>query len=183
MPRTIGYHLVFSGYGLWLPGDERGHWSDDWDKQLGYIEPHMLHAGDPTRKRMAQERQVHPRVVLDADMVGNVAAAIGDCRGKSEWRVAAASVESTHSHLLLTYTERDIDVTAKWLKDQTTKSVHRHTSHQGPIWCKGRWRGFIFDPLMWRNTRCYIERHNERRGQPIRPYDWVDEIPDPGWSS
>jgi len=46
MGQTIGYHLVKSGFGLWLPGDERGHWSEAWDAQLGYIEPHTLHPGD-----------------------------------------------------------------------------------------------------------------------------------------
>jgi REP element-mobilizing transposase RayT len=164
MPRTIGYHLVFSAYGLWLPGDERGHWSDAWDQELGFIEPHMLHEGDPVRKRMAEERQAHPKVLLNPAMLAAVEDAIGMCRRQSDWRIAAASIESTHTHLLLTYTERDIDTTAKWLKDQTTKAVHRQTSHAGPVWCKGRWRGFIFDPLKWRNTRLYIERHNERRG-------------------
>ncbi len=49
MPRTIGYHLVKSGYGLWLPGDTRGHWSSAWDEQIGFFEPHHLHAGDPVR--------------------------------------------------------------------------------------------------------------------------------------
>jgi hypothetical protein len=88
-------------------------------------------------------------------------------------------VESTHTHLLLTYTERDIDLTVKWLKDQTTKAVHRQTAHTGPVWCKGRWRGFLFDPLMWKNTRRYIERHNEHRGESPRPYAWVDDVPDP----
>jgi hypothetical protein len=56
MPRTIGYHLVKSAYGLWLPGDDRGSWSDAWDDQIGYYEPHALHDGDPIRLRMAEER-------------------------------------------------------------------------------------------------------------------------------
>ena len=51
MRQTLGYHIVISGYGLWLPGDERGHWSEAWDAELGFIEPHALHAGDPVRKR------------------------------------------------------------------------------------------------------------------------------------
>ena len=59
----MAYFITWTTYGTWLPGDERGHWSDAWDEQLGYIEPHMLHEGDPVRKRMAKERQVHPQVV------------------------------------------------------------------------------------------------------------------------
>jgi REP element-mobilizing transposase RayT len=179
MPRTLGYHIVVSGYGLWLPGDDRGHWSEAWDAELGFIEPHTLHAGDPVRKRMASERQKHPPVKLDAAMQAVVIHAIGRCRAESDWQIAAASFEATHTHLLVTYTERDVDNTVKWLKDQTTKAIHRGTSHAGPVWCKGRWRSFVFEPDVWRNARAYIERHNERRGVGPRPYAFIDQVPDP----
>ncbi len=179
MPRTLGYHIVVSGYGLWLPGDDRGHWSEAWDTEIGYHGPHTLHAGDPVRRRMAEERQKHPPVKLNFAMQAVVVDTIGRCRSESDWQVAAASIESTHTHLLLTYTERDIDHTVKWLKDQTTKAVHRNTPHSGPVWCKGRWRSYIFDPEVWRNTRQYIDRHNERRGAAPRPYYFIDDVPDP----
>jgi REP element-mobilizing transposase RayT len=167
---TIGYHLVFSGFGLWLPGDERGHWSQAWDEMIGYYEPHMLHPGDPVRKRMAEERTQHPRFVLTEPMIEAVVGAIDDCHKKSDWRIAAAAIEPTHTHLLLTYTDRDIDQTAKWLKDQTTKSVHRATNYIGPVWCKGKWRTFIYDEFHWENSIRYIDRHNEVRGAGARPY-------------
>jgi REP element-mobilizing transposase RayT len=173
MARTIGYHIVWSGYGLWLPGDERGHWSEAWDEQLGYIEPHTLHPGDPVRLRMAEERMAHPPLRLDEAMIAVVGEALGKCAATSDWRVAAAAIESTHLHLLLTFTERDIDNTIKWLKDQTTKAIHRETPHVGPVWCKGRWRQLLFDEVYWRKSRKYIERHNERRGLPPQPYTWI----------
>ena len=179
MMRTLGYHIVVSGHGLWLPGDARGHWSEAWDEELGYVEPHTLHVGDPVRKRMAEERQKHPAVRLDAAMQGIVVATIGRCRAESDWQIAAASIEATHTHLLVTYTEGDIDNTIKWLKDQMTKAIHRQTPHAGPVWCKGRWRSFLFDPDVWRNTREYIERHNERRGVGRRPYAFLDAVADP----
>lgn len=178
MRRTIGYHVVISGYGLWLPGDERGHWSENWDDEFGYVEPHRLHAGDPARRRMAEERQKHPAVRLDAAMERAVTDAIGRCRAESDWWIAAASIEATHTHLLMTYTERDVDNTVKWIKDQTTKAIHRETSHAGPVWCKGSWRAFVFDTAVWRNTRLYIERHNVRRGAGPRPYSFIDDVAD-----
>jgi hypothetical protein len=147
---------VISGYGLWLPGDERGHWSEAWDEELGLVEPRTLHAGDPVRKRMAEERQKFPAVRLDGAMQGVVAEVIGQCRAESEWRVAAASIEATHTHLLLTYSERDIDNTVKWIKDQATKVIHRETRHAGPVWCKGRWRGFVFDAALCGEIRGHI---------------------------
>ena len=112
MPRTLGYHIVISGYGLWLPGDERGHWSEAWDEQLGYVEPHTLHAGDAVRLRMAQERQQHPAVRLDTAMQAIVMESIARCQTESDWHVQAAAIEATHTHLLLTYTERNVDNTS-----------------------------------------------------------------------
>lgn len=173
MARTLGFHIVISGYGLWLPGDERGHWSEAWDTELGFIEPHALHAGDPVRKRMAEERQKHPTVKLDAQMLSVVIDTIAHCCADSVWQIAAASIEPTHTHFLLTYSERDIDNTVKWLKDQTTKVIHREAQHAGPVWCKGRWRSFIYDGDAWNNTQRYIERHNVRRGAGPRPYSFL----------
>jgi hypothetical protein len=134
--QTIGYHVVVCGHGLWLPGDGRGSWSDAWDEQIGFVEPHTLHASDPVRQRMAAERMVHLPVRLTPAMVDAIGETVGRCVRESDWTVHAASIEPTHVHLLLTYTPRDIDNTVKWLKDRTTKAVHKTTAHQGPVWCK-----------------------------------------------
>jgi len=172
---TLGYHIVKTAYGLWLPGDERGHWSTAWDERIGYVEPHTLHEGDAVRQRMAAERMKHPPVRFDAVMMSAIARAVGACCAASDWRIVAASIEPTHMHLLITYTSRDIDATAKWIADQTTKAVHHDTPHTGPVWAKGKWRAYIEDESYWRHTIDYIERHNERRGVGRRPYDWVTD--------
>ncbi|MHB1158655.1 MAG: transposase [Phycisphaerales bacterium] len=160
MRRTIGYHWVKSGYGLWLPGDERGHWSSAWDAQVGYVEPHTLHEGDPVRLRMAEERMAHPTVRLSARMRGVIEQTLRECESRSDWRFEAMTVCETHVHALVTYTARDIENTAKWLADQTTKAVHRATEHAGPVWGKGRWLEYIDDEEHWGNLIGYIARHN-----------------------
>jgi hypothetical protein len=119
MGQTIGYHIVISGYGLWLPGDERGHWSEAWDAELGYIEPHTLHAGDAMRRRMAQERQKFPPTKLTACMQAIVTETLERCETESEWTFHAVAIEATHAHLLMTRTRRDVDNVVKWLTDQT----------------------------------------------------------------
>jgi hypothetical protein len=153
MPRTIGCHLVKSAYGLWLPGDTRGHWSSAWDEQIGYYEPHHLHIGDPIRERMAKERMKHPPTQLSPAMIGAIAHALGKCVIESDGRVVAAAIERTHMHLLLTYTERDIHNTAKWLAQRTTKEIHKTTSFNGPVWCEGKWLEYVFDESHWQNIR------------------------------
>jgi hypothetical protein len=173
MANTLGFHVVISGFGLWLPGDDRGHWSDAWDAQIGYHQPHTLHEGDPVRRRMAAERMRHDPVRLDPAMQRIVAETVGRCVADSAWDIAAASIEATHTHLLLTYSPRDIDHTVKWIKDRCTKAIHTATPHGGPVWCKGRWRSYIFDERVRHNTLRYIERHNVRRGVGPRPYPWI----------
>jgi REP element-mobilizing transposase RayT len=172
--RTLGFHIVISGYGLWLPGDERGSWSEAWDDEIGFREPHALHEGDPVRMRMAAERMKHAPVRLNHEMVAIVIEVLAECQRESDWRIAAASVESTHAHLLLTYTTRDIDGVVKWLKQRMTKAIHQRTSHAGPVWASGKWRSFIFDQEYCERVTRYIERHNERRGVGPRPYAFLN---------
>src|SRR2546423_6069426 len=105
MPHTLGYHYVRTGYGLWLPGDDRGHWSEAWDDQIGYFEPHMLHPGDPVRNRMAEERMKHPPVKMTDEILRVIERSIDRCQQESSWTIAAGSLEPTHIHLVLPYTE------------------------------------------------------------------------------
>lgn len=172
---TLGYHVVKSAYGLWLPGDERGSWSEAWDNELGFIEPHTLHPYDPVRKRMAEERMKHPPVRFTPATIDTVARTLGRCQDDSPWRIIAASIEPTHTHLLIPYSGLDIYNTVKWLADQTTKAVHRETARRGPLWCKGAWVSFIFDNERWVNVKAYIEQHNLRRGEPAKPYDFLHQ--------
>ena len=103
MSQTIGYHIVIAGYGLWLPGDERGSWSTKWDAIVGLVEPHTLHPGDAVRLRSFQ-RLLHPANRLTPRMIEIVADTLASCARESDWVVAAFCVLPTHSHLLLTPT-------------------------------------------------------------------------------
>jgi len=123
---------------------------------------------------MSQERIKHPPVRLGPEMSHVFVNTLQQCVAQSDWSIAAASVESTHTHLLLTYTERAIDNTVKWIKDRATKQIHRRTPHQGPVWCKGKWCTFVFDVDAWEHARDYIQQHNIRRGAGPRPYRFVD---------
>ena len=108
-------------------------------------------------------------------MLAAVADAIGQCVEKSAdgLTIAAAALDSTHMHLLIAYGGRNIDATAKWLADQTTKAVHRQTPHSGPVWGKGKWCSYVFDRQHWEHAMEYIERHNIQRGRGRRPYTFL----------
>jgi REP element-mobilizing transposase RayT len=173
MPATLAYHLVKSAYGLWLPGDERGTWSASWDEDIGYIDPHSLHSEDPARLRMAAERMAHPPLRWNHEIQQVIASTIGECRRQSEWRAVAFAIEATHFHLIISYSGADIDRTAKWIAQQVSKAVHRMTDHQTPVFCKGRWREFIYENEHYRNLINYVENHNVSHGLSRRPYEWI----------
>jgi REP element-mobilizing transposase RayT len=175
MPHTLGYDYVRSAYGQWLPDDNRGHWSENWDKQIGYIEPHMLHDGDPVRKRMAAERMKYPAMRWTAEMISAISMCIGECAKSSPWKVAAMSIETTHMHIAIPYSPLNMERTGKWIGQEMTKAVHRATNHVWPVFCKGRWLEFIFDEPHWHNVIRYIEAHNVRRGLERRPYSWIED--------
>ncbi|HWB20919.1 MAG TPA: transposase [Phycisphaerales bacterium] len=171
--RTIGYHVVKSTYGMWLPGDERGSWSESWDEALGYIEPHTLHESDPVRLRMAQERMKHPPVRLSGAMIEVISEVLDEASRDSPWSIAAASIEATHVHLLITNSSKDIHQTTKWIAQKTTKAIHTRMLHKGPVWSKGQWTEYLFETVHWNNLVAYIERHNIRRGVGARPYRFL----------
>ncbi len=175
MAKTLGFHLVKSAYGQWLPGDEHGSWSEAWDEQISFFEPHQLHPGDPVRHRMAMERMKHDPVQLTEAMMDAVVDSIAHCIAVSAGglAVAAAAIGTTHFHLLIPYSTRNIENTAKWLADCATKAVHRNTEHVGPVWAKGKWRTYISEPSHWQNAMAYIERHNIQHGRTVRPYSFL----------
>jgi REP element-mobilizing transposase RayT len=178
MSQTIGYHLTKSKYGTWLPGDPRGSWSEAWSTKRGFYEPHRFHEGDEQRLDISQGRMKHPVVVLDEAMISAVIAAISECVEKSRGglRIMAAAIEPTHLHLLIPDTGRDIDVTAKWIADQTTKAIHLKTSHQGPVWTKNKWCDHIDQQNHWENAALYIDEHNIRAGRGPRPYPFLSPL-------
>ena len=175
---TFGYHMIKSTYGGWLPGDARGSWSESWSPSRGYFGPHQLHEANPARLEIAAGRMRHPPVELTDEMTAAIVNAIAACveRSQGELVIMAAAIERTHMHLLIPDTGRDIDNTAKWIADQTTKAVHRLTPHQGPVWTKNNWCHHLDRQEHWENAILYIDEHNIRAGRGSRPYPFLSPI-------
>jgi REP element-mobilizing transposase RayT len=175
MHTTLGFHVTKSTYGTWLPWDRRGSWSEGWSPARGYYGAHQFHERDARRERMARSRMKHAPVVLSDAMLQAIVESLGECVQKSQGdlRIIAAAIERTHMHLLIPNTGRDINITAKWIADQTTKRVHRTTGHQGPVWTKNPWCDHIDDQEHWENAILYIDEHNIRAGRGSRPYSFL----------
>lgn len=90
---VLAYHITWTTYGTWLPGDARG-----WVKwgEWGVQPP------DPGREREACQRMVESAVVLTAEQRALVEQTIRDhCRIRG-WELHAVNVRTNHVHVVVT---------------------------------------------------------------------------------
>lgn len=90
---VLAYHIVWTTYGTWLPGDARG-WVKK--KASGIQEP------DPRRERLARQRMAEGAVLLTMRQRAIVEQTIREhCRIR-EWSLHDVSVRSNHVHVVVT---------------------------------------------------------------------------------
>jgi len=96
---VLAYHIIWTTYGTWLPGDARG-WVK-WNE--GGVKP-----PDPELERDARERMVESAVVLTEEQRAIVEKTIRDhCRIRG-WLLHAVNARSNHVHVVVT-ADRDPD--------------------------------------------------------------------------
>jgi REP element-mobilizing transposase RayT len=103
---AIAFHIVWTTYGTWLPGDVRG-WIDK--KHSGIQDP------DPQRERESRERMVENGIILTPSQRLNVENTIRDhCRIRN-WMLHAVNVRTNHVHVVVS-ADRDAGVVLDQLK-------------------------------------------------------------------
>ncbi len=96
---VLAYHITWTTYGTWLPGDARG-----WVKwgESGVKPP------DPERERAAREHMVESAVLLTEKQRALVEQTIHDHCCIRGWLLHAANARSNHVHVVVT-ADRDPD--------------------------------------------------------------------------
>jgi hypothetical protein len=171
---TRGIHLIWTTYGTWLPGDDRGHWSSLFDL-YGAIRERggKLNTPDAVTRARAQAMMSEPPKRLDGDEVAVVAGELPLHLGTSPaW---AAAIEPNHVHLLVGSVWEDLDRYVGRLKGRTSSEVGAlpRNADRRRVWTSGFWKVFLFDELAVAAVKQYIDAHNPRRGLPAEPYPWI----------
>ena len=177
---TVGIHLIWTAYGTWLPGDDRGHWSPLFDEYDRIRERGgRLEYGDPITQMPARERMTEPAKILTVDDRQLVAEKIGVLvTPPYQPRAHAAAIEETHAHLLLGPVEEKIHKTAGRIKGTTSSALLKLPANRGRshIWTARYWKVFLYDEAAFAAVKRYIEEHNLRRGIAAAPFLWICSV-------
>jgi REP element-mobilizing transposase RayT len=185
---TLAIHLIWTTYGTWLPGDDRGHWSPLFD-MYGHLlqRGHKLNLPDACTRARVVANMTEPAKVLNAEEIQIMADVIerivnGVPVGRytpgkpgAICRALALAIESNHVHLLVGPLSEDLHATVGRFKGVSSSLIgalpvnaaRRHT------WTAGFWRVFLFDEEAIRTVFNYVIGHNLREGRPAHPWDFT----------
>ena len=182
---TVGTHLIWTTYGTWLPGDDRGHWSPLFDMYGHLLEKgHTLNLPDPvTRHRAMAAMKEAPKFLnlqeteVVADVIGKIIGGIPVGRfvlrrPGSICRAYALAIEATHVHLLIGPLSDDLRPTVGRLKGVSSSLVLGlpHDVTRQRTWTADFWRVFLYDLEGLHAVYHYIIEHNLRAGRPAHPW-------------
>lgn len=174
MHDVLAIHWSPTTHGTWLHGDKRGSWKNG----------HLIDA-NPWLEARAAARMSHDAVVLSQAERLLVAEVFGTTAREQSHQIFAATVQATHSHLILAPPYEEIGKVVARLKYRSAAAVLKlRRQNDGECLPRSLWTGGKFLTLItsWshlRNAILYVERHNEREGLPPKPFDWIAASPDP----
>jgi len=193
----LGWHLIFSTYGFWLPNDPRGSGSSRVRAQ------HIYDAGGEatkvhTRKsvahrthdihlsRMAKESLKYPAVQLNGIQARAVARGIGAMVPKVELVIHACSIMPDHVHVVVAAHRIDGDELIACLKRAGTRGLnseqlnpmraYRNADGRLPSPWGGRgWKVMLFTAEQTKSAIRYVEQNPVRAG--FKRQSWSFVVP------
>jgi hypothetical protein len=91
--KALAYHLTWTTYGTWLPGDKRG-----WIKKAH----HGVKQPDWRLEGQSRERMVEDAVVLSTEQRASVEQTIAAHCAIRKWSLHAANARTNHVHVIVT---------------------------------------------------------------------------------
>jgi REP element-mobilizing transposase RayT len=193
-PIPLGFHVICTTYGFWLPNDERGSGSD-------YVRaPHLAKFGPPTKVHTRQscayrpfDRQIrptareslrYPYVEFTRDQIACVGRGFGDEVGQYGGTILACAVMKDHFHHVVGSHRYDIRRFAGRLKGAATKRLlaeglhplagYRMTdgTHPSP-WGRLPWVVYLWTVEDVRRAIDYVEQNPVKARMGRQQWDFV----------
>ena len=193
---VLGYHMVISAYGFWLPNDPRGSWSEYVGSQgllrfgrATRVETRRSVADQPHdhQARLAAKTKLrYPPVRLNglqARAVGRGFAKVIDRTDLSVW---ACAILPEHVHLAIARHRYSVERLANLLKGEATRQLLKENLHPfahlqvsagrlPTVWGRGQWKVFLNNEAAIVRAIEYVRSNPVKEGKP--PQKWPFVIP------
>lgn len=187
---VIAYHLIWTGYGWWLPNDPRGSMSrsiaSDVIAELGelhYGRKRIQPCSREIREFYEQAANVlkHDLLEFDEQARACVAEAFADCIRANGYTCYACAVMRDHEHLVIRkhkhLAEEMIHNFQKYSAELLRARGLRPLDH--PVWGGPGWKVFLDTPDDIRRTIPYVEHNPPKARMPKQEYAFL--TPYDGW--
>jgi REP element-mobilizing transposase RayT len=191
---VIGYHLILSTYGFWLPNDPRGSCSRfvgakhlfRFGKATTVSTRRSVAAAPHDRKlrRQARTSLQRPAIRFSGIQARAIARGFAFTTVRYDLPVWACSLLPDHAHWVIGRTGRSIESVAAMLKaDATRQMLHeglhpfagvREKNGRLPsIWASGIWKVFLSTPSEVHSRIGYVERNPVKAGYRAQRWPFV----------
>jgi len=187
---VVGYHLVWTAYGWWLPNDPRGSWSSE--IRVEPIKPlGELHYGRKAQQprsaevrrfyEQAQDVLAHPLLTFGDAEIAIIAQSFGEVIRDRNYTCYACAIMPDHVHLLI---RRHIDKAESMIETFQNESRSKliatgKRSPTNPVWGGPGWKGFLNSRSDFERVERYIRQNPIQIGKPEQHWDFVTRYD--GW--
>jgi hypothetical protein len=194
---VIGYHVIFGAYGLWLPNDPRGSWSDfvgSWE--LFRYGPatkttetrSVAHREHNAASRLAAKGSLqYPPVEFTGIQARAIGVGFGSYVRKSGLILRACAILPDHVQLVIDRFRLNVEQVVIQLKGDATEQLLAENLHpfgdrrlpNGRLpkcWARGEWTVFLETEDDVRRAIFYVEENPIREGKSRQHWSFVTPI-------
>jgi REP element-mobilizing transposase RayT len=192
----VGYHVIFSTYGFWLPNDPRGSWSDfvgSWElfRYGGATKTnetrslaHNRH--DRELRKAAKQVLKYPPVKFSGLQARAVARGFAGYVRRTGFPVWACAIMPDHVHLVVGKPRMRVEQLVIQLKGEATRQLEREGIHplggskvkgarMPKCWVRGEWKVFLDAEDVPRAIR-YVENNPLKEGKKRQKWSFVSHV-------
>ena len=187
---VVAYHLVWTGYGWWLPNDPRGSTShsirSDVIAELGELH-HGRKKVQPAARvirafyEKAREALEFPLITFDDAQVAVIADSFAQVIRQTPYTCYACAIMPDHIHVLIRKHRNNAETMIARMQDASKVALRMHgcvpSTH--PVWGGQGWKVFLDSADDVYRTIKYIRRNPIPLRKPIQEWDFVK--PYDGW--
>jgi REP-associated tyrosine transposase len=191
---VLGFHVIFSTYGFWLPNDPRGSWSD-WVRRWDLVrfgkatkaqtrESVAAAHHDHVLRRSAKQSLSYPEVRFTGLQARSVGKGFHRASLEGGYPILACSILPQHVHMVLGPHDRRMERIVGHLKAKATQQLNQDSLH--PLegykqadgttpspWARNSWKVFIFSEDHLRRAISYVEKNPLKEGKPAQRWSFV----------